>query len=92
MGWIFSETEVRMILIGQYFSHTSTETHNPCLCRKVEDTQGKDTQTKDTEVKEKDTEVYLSHTKISFCDFKNKTHKQKSQKYTFVCSSEYLGG
>ena len=34
IGWIFLDTEVWIILIGQYFSHTSTETHNPCLCRK----------------------------------------------------------
>ena len=28
------DTEVRITLIGQCFCHTSTETHNPCLCRK----------------------------------------------------------
>ena len=34
----------------------------------------------------KDTEVYISHTRVSICDLKNKTHKQRSLKYTFICS------
>ena len=50
---MFLDTEVQIILIGQYFSHMGTETHNPCLCRKQKTHKGK-THKQKIEVKEKD--------------------------------------